>query len=123
MLLELGADPSICSPNGYTALHWLTPAERHEALTEYMLRSGAPVNARTKQGITPLLASVLGERLDLTNLFLKHGADPNIAAAGGCTPLIAAAMSGRQDLVRALLASGADPNAQLDVPAPENCSC
>ncbi|KAK2037828.1 ankyrin, partial [Colletotrichum somersetense] len=71
--------------------------------------SGVPVNARTKQGITPLLASVLQGQLDLANVLLKHGADPNIAAAGGCTPLIAAAKSGRQDLVGALLASGADP--------------
>ncbi|KAK2006410.1 ankyrin, partial [Colletotrichum eremochloae] len=85
-----------------------TPTERQEALAEYMLQSGAPVNARTKGGITPLIASVRQGRLDLANLLLKHGADSNIADTGGCTPLIVAARSGRQDLVEALLASGAD---------------
>ncbi|KAK1965503.1 ankyrin [Colletotrichum sublineola] len=100
-----------------------TPTERQEALTEYMLRSGVPVNARTKEGITPLLASVRQGRLGLANLLLKHNADPNIAAAGGCTPLIVAAQSGRRDLVEALLTSGADPDAQLDALAPDECRC
>ncbi|POR35726.1 Uncharacterized protein TPAR_04084 [Tolypocladium paradoxum] len=100
-----------------------TPAERQEALAEYMLRSGASVNARTQEGITPLLASVGQGRLDLARLLLKHGADPNIAAVGGCTPLMIAARNGRRDLVEALLASGADPDAQLDALAPGECSC
>ncbi|KAK6215441.1 ankyrin repeat protein [Colletotrichum tabaci] len=100
-----------------------TPSERQEALAEYMLRSGASVNARTRQGITALMLSVCQGQLNLARNLLKHGADPNIAAIGGCTPLILAARAGRRDLVEALLTSGADPNAQLDAPTPDTCDC
>ncbi|OBR03081.1 ankyrin repeat domain-containing protein 29 [Colletotrichum higginsianum IMI 349063] len=100
-----------------------TPAERQEALAEYMLRNGASVNARTRQGITPLMISICQGQLDLARQLLKHDADPNITAVGGRTPLIVAAWAGRRDLVEALLTSGADPNAQLDARSPDTCSC
>ncbi|KAF6811174.1 ankyrin repeat-containing protein [Colletotrichum sojae] len=98
-------------------------SERQEGLVEYMLRSGASVNARSEEGITPLLASVVAGQLNLAKLLLQHGADPNIAATGGCTPLMVAARNDRRDLVEALLLSGANPDAQLNSVDPEACDC
>lgn len=88
-----------------------------------MLEHGAPVNAKTQAGITPLLAAVGRGRLDLTKILLKHGADPNLAADGGCTPLIVAAWDGHRDLIDALIESGANPDAQLDSVQPDKCNC
>ncbi|WQF87982.1 Putative P-loop containing nucleoside triphosphate hydrolase, NWD NACHT-NTPase [Colletotrichum destructivum] len=100
-----------------------TPTDRQEALAEYMLGRGASVNARTQQGITPLMTSIIQGHLGLARLLLRKGADPNIAAVGGCTPLILAAMNGRRDLVETLLTCSADPDAQLDALPPDECPC
>ncbi|KAF6840022.1 ankyrin repeat-containing protein [Colletotrichum musicola] len=96
---------------------------RQEGLVEHMLRSGASVNARSEEGITPLLASVVAGQLNLAKLLLQHGADPNIATTGGCTSLMVAARNDRRDLVEALLSSGANPDAQLNSVDPEACDC
>lgn len=120
--------PFVCRDSCHQLLEAIIKEEslqsaRQELLVEYMLQRGAPVNARTQAGITPLFSAVGRGSLVLTKLLLKHGADPNIAADGGCTPLILAAWDGEQSLINALVASGADLDAQLDQVEPDNCTC
>jgi hypothetical protein len=91
----------------------ITPALRKSAIVELLLKKGAPVNAKTQEGMTPL--HVIEPNLDLVRLLLKYGADPNVATTAGITPLMQAAARGDRELVEILLVAGADPDAQLTV--------
>ncbi|KAF2442920.1 ankyrin [Karstenula rhodostoma CBS 690.94] len=100
----------------------LTPALRQAAIVELLLKKGAPVNAKTQEGRTPLHVAV-DSNLDLVLLLLKYGTDPNVATADGITPLMQAASRGDRELVKILLLAGADPDAQLIVAPLEKRQC
>ena len=73
-----------------------------------LLRWGADINVRGRQGYTPLSIAVESGMEDMAELLLEHGADVNMATSYGLTPLMLAARDGFVDLVKLLLAKGAD---------------
>jgi ankyrin repeat protein len=78
---------------------------------------GVDVNARDREGLTPLLRAVMFENIGVARLLLEHGANASIAGAddypggAGIIALHAAAWSGREDIYRLLVEAGADTRA------------
>lgn len=76
---------------------------------------GVDVNARDKEGLTPLLRAVMYGNIEVLRLLLEHGADASIRGAddypgeAGLIAVHAAAWAGREDIYSLLLDGGADP--------------
>jgi len=98
--------------DGTTALHWAVERDDVE-LAELLLTAGARVNARTREGVTPLqLAAINGSAHMLARL-IKSGADANAPLTpAGDTALMLAARTGKTDAIRLLLEAGAGVNAK-----------
>jgi ankyrin repeat protein len=78
-----------------------------------LLDKGADVNARSKQGRTPLvIAAAHDGNIEVMRLLIKKGADVKAKSPDGFTALISAASHGNVEAVKLLLARGADVNAQ-----------
>ncbi|XP_076883775.1 uncharacterized protein LOC143532676 [Bidens hawaiensis] len=139
-LIEHGANPSLSSELGATALHHVAGIG-HIELMELLISCGVDVNSQSESG-TPLIWAAGHGQQETLKLLLKHKADPNIETddditpllsavaagslqcldlliqagakvniiAGGATPLHIAADIGNSELIACLLKAGADPN-------------
>jgi ankyrin repeat protein len=76
------------------------------------LASGAPVNGRGRQQITPLMLAVDILALDPVLVLLKAGADPNLQADDGNSAVSLAVANYRRapEVMRAVFAAGGNPN-------------
>src|SRR6186713_3461168 len=106
------ADVNLPQVDGTTALHWAVERDDLET-ADVLIRAGARVGARTREGVTPLqLASINGSAAMLTRL-IKAGADPNASlTSNGDTALMMAARTGKTDALRVLVEAGANVNAR-----------
>ncbi len=90
-------------------------AAGHLVVAEFLIRSGANIDARMADQATPLLGAVRSAQPALVRLLLSAGADLKVLDQFGETPLHIAARLGSEhntrECVTALLAKGADPNA------------
>jgi ankyrin repeat protein len=77
-----------------------------------LIRGGANVNFRNKQGETALSFAAAWNQPATAKLLLSYKADPNIADMTGGTALMLAAQHGSAQLVRELLRHGADVHAR-----------
>ena len=77
-----------------------------------LLAKGTEVNARNKNGATPLMMAAYNGHRDVVEVLLDMGADVNAKNNVGMTALIAASYQGHVEVVQALLAKGADVNAK-----------
>lgn len=109
LLLQHGADPNIPDSSGRPPLHC---SISKPSILQTLLDSKPDVNAKTKEGETPLYWASSAGLAPAVELLLKNGADPNIADSHGNTPLHLAALKSYKEIVELLLAKGADPNAQ-----------
>lgn len=109
-LLALGAGPNHINSKGITPLMYAAKVKRHD-LMEYLIRKGANVNLhnKTKDGVTPLIESVIKDDAEGIELLCSLGADPNLPSKGG-TPLMFAIAQGAGKAAKALLSCGADVN-------------
>ena len=82
-----------------------------EALKRH-LANGADVNARGKEGITPLGLAALTGRIGIMDFLLSKGAEINARTEDGSTVLHWAAVVGRVGVVKFLLDKGANVNAR-----------
>jgi ankyrin repeat protein len=100
--------------NGFTLLHDAAYWGQRD-VAEVLLKYGADVNARTKDGVTPLINAVSPKgSTELAILLVKNGADLHATANNGATALHNAATYGDSDLAIFLLESGADVNARAN---------
>lgn len=72
-----------------------------------LLASGANVNAKNKDGRTPLILAVLQGRVDVVQLLLNNGADPNAQDKQGETAMSAVRKSGQIYIGQLLRKAGA----------------
>jgi uncharacterized protein len=80
-----------------------------------LLKGGADINARDREGRTALMFASVNRHTDSAKTLLEHGADVNVRANDGGTALMLAASSGEPEIVRALLSkdAGADVSAKF----------
>lgn len=105
-LLDLGADVNVKdNETGWTALHY---GVGHTEIVRTLLATGAEVDARARNGATPLMSAIAAGNQESPFLLLQAGADPNAKLWNGHTVLMGAAWNGRCGVVRALLEAGAD---------------
>ncbi|WP_265033965.1 ankyrin repeat domain-containing protein [Wolbachia endosymbiont (group A) of Sicus ferrugineus] len=75
--------------------------------TEYFIQKGADVNAKDKDGNTPLHLAAMKGKIDVVKILLEYNADVNTKNNEGRTALYYAANNNHQELVELLLAHGA----------------
>jgi uncharacterized protein len=93
---------------GDTALH-IVVKHRDLVWTQYMIAKGVPIDARDRNGNTPLFDAAQLGFIDGEQLLLQVGASVDLANNRGETPLIAATQAHDIGSVRLLLQSGANP--------------
>ncbi|KAI4882549.1 hypothetical protein NFI96_034482 [Prochilodus magdalenae] len=90
-----------------TVSHW-TPLMRVSALSgnaavaSLLIRAGADVNVRDKDGKTPLMVAVLNNHKELVELLLDNGADQHVKNEFGSGAAEMAKAFGRQNIVSLL---------------------
>jgi ankyrin repeat protein len=87
---------------------------------ENLIASGANVNAKGKDGMTPLMWAYPAQNSETFTLLLRHGADSNVTISSdlntqgtlviGDSVAILAARKGQCDYLKAVLDHGIDPN-------------
>lgn len=95
-----------------TPIMWAV-AQQHSDVIQTLIKSGADIRARSKNGFTPLHFAARAGGLEPARLLLAAGADVNAAAGDGSTPLLVATVRGNVPLALLLLDQGADPTADL----------
>ncbi len=95
-----------------TALHWAANAQREKVL-EFLVSSGADVNAKDKRGRSPLLIAMTGfysSSYNMARVLLAGGANPNAQDQYGIAPMHFVAQDTNVDLFKLLTDNGADIN-------------
>ncbi|CAG0899821.1 unnamed protein product [Cyprideis torosa] len=110
VLLTHGADPNMLDYNETSPLHQVQSAKTAELLVQ----KNAEVNAKSRDGTTPLLIATQKDRHSVVDVLLAHGADPNITDWSGRSPLLVATEKNHHSVVDVLLAHGATPNGRAE---------
>jgi len=119
ILIGKGADPTLADRTGATAMHWFArwQAGKMVPVIDEVLKAGADIDARDKQGRTALMMTVYASRTgdDAAAVFLSKGADPDAADRRGNTLMhLLAADSGRKKRVRGV-SRLIEANASMDL--------
>ncbi len=94
--------------NHWTVLH-TAAAEGRATITEMLLNAGANINARNKEGETPLFWAVRKCHAHVVEVLLAQNADINAAESNNLrTPLHEAVLHGHREITGMLQAKGAD---------------
>jgi ankyrin repeat protein len=75
-----------------------------------LVAAGAAVNARGRQGVTPLLWAVAHGDVQAMNILLRLGADVRAVDERGRSAMAIATVDERLEVLETLLAAGGDPN-------------
>ena len=114
LLLDGGAEVNAKNAFDVTALHWCAG---DLAKVRLLLAKGADINARSKQGRTPLIvAAAYDGNLEVVKLLIEKGADMAAKDGSGTTPLLAATDVNDTETVKFLVARGADVKARMEAP-------
>ena len=95
ILIAHKADTTKKDAYGDTVLHSATMTSLSPAVLEMLTASGADVNARNKDGVSPLLIAVQKRNLSHVKFYAERGADINSADRAGTTPLSLALKDGQ----------------------------
>ena len=112
-ILESGQNITQRDDMERTALHHAVLMDE-APLVEFLIQYKAPLNAKDRNGYTPLHFTAQDYLPTMTALLLKHGADPNSRDHHGNSVLWKAAYfsEGRGEVIQLLLKSGADPQVE-----------
>jgi ankyrin repeat protein len=119
LLLKAGADPNGADNSGRTPLFYVlfySADAPQEPCIRVLVKHGADVNAKNKDGLPALDVSIGDLRAETVKLLLDSGADVNGHGAYGRTPLhqlfYSTTASDLVPVARLLLSAGADINAK-----------
>jgi ankyrin repeat protein len=110
-LIARGFDPNTPDPKGQNGLMMALAEPAPKAAQALLAAPKLDVNARNRQGETPLMIASLNGELDLVRELIAKGADIN---KPGWTPLHYAATHGRLEIMSLLL----DDSAYIDAASP-----
>ncbi|XP_066474822.1 M-phase phosphoprotein 8 isoform X2 [Tiliqua scincoides] len=88
----------------------LAAAGGHDDILRLLIRKGAKVNCRQKNGTTALIHAAEKNNLTTVAILLEAGACVNLQQNSGETALMKACKRGNSDIVRLMIESGADCN-------------
>ncbi|KFQ37440.1 M-phase phosphoprotein 8, partial [Mesitornis unicolor] len=88
----------------------LAAAGGHDDILRILIRKGAKVNCRQKNGTTALIHAAEKNFLTTVAILLEAGAYVNMQQSSGETALMKACKRGNSDIVRLMIESGADCN-------------
>ncbi|KAM6446810.1 M-phase phosphoprotein 8 isoform 2-T2 [Liasis olivaceus] len=88
----------------------LAAAGGHDDILRLLIRKGAKVNCRQKNGTTALIHAAEKNNLTTVALLLEAGAHVNVQQKNGETALMKACKRGNYDIVRLMIENGADCN-------------
>ena len=94
ILIEHAADVAKKDAYGDTVLHTATMTSLTPSILELLVAGGADVNARNKDGVSPLLIAVQKRNFAHVKFYAERGADINSADKAGDTPLTLALKDG-----------------------------
>ena len=97
----------------YTDLRLFVGSGSLERVT-LLLDSGAGVNSRDTEGLTPLMWAAVGGSTPMMRLLIERGADINLTCHRGKTALMRAASYGRTEAIHLLLGPSTDVNAKTE---------
>ena len=101
---------TVDNSSGFKPIH-LAASRGDEAMVRLLLRTGAAVEEKDRQGSTPLLLACRVGNLELAKMLVDAGAEVSAANNQGDTPLLAALMAGNLELAEILVRKGADVTA------------
>lgn len=118
LLLKKGA--KISGYDGYPALHRAVMAGLPTEITRLLKESGTDIDAKDKNGHTPLLVAIRYNNSDAAKLFIEHGANVNTVLENdeglyrekGQTPLHHAVIENNLEIAKLLLDRNANVNAK-----------
>ncbi|ELT91296.1 hypothetical protein CAPTEDRAFT_145619, partial [Capitella teleta] len=103
ILLDAGADPNIKDNEAWSPLHYVSASEMFDALDFMLEQSGDEcLNARDKDGSTPLHYAASVGRMKSCEILLKHGCKKSIRDNHGRTACDLAMLFGYVDVVELL---------------------
>ncbi|XP_034265767.1 M-phase phosphoprotein 8 isoform X1 [Pantherophis guttatus] len=88
----------------------LASASGHDDILRLLIRKGAKVNCKQKNGTTALIHAAEKNNLTTVALLLEAGAYVNVQQKNGETALMKACKRGNYDIVRLMIENGADCN-------------
>lgn len=77
-----------------------------------LLANGANANARTYEGVTPLLYATQNNDTKICTILLANGADPDLMAYNNIPAIVIAVMNGNLDVAELMIRKDANLNAQ-----------
>lgn len=112
LLLARGADPTILSSDGRTAVHFAAGLGYGQgnavSIVTKLLEAGCPANLRGEGAETALFPAARFESADVVRSLLEGGADPCLRSASDLHALLGACRYSRDEgVVRALVKAGA----------------
>lgn len=110
-LVNIGADVNGTNKICYSCLH---AASNNYDISDFLISSGASIDAQDEHGHTPFMRSVESENLRVAELFIKRGANINHAGINGWTALTEASYRANCEMISFLLQKGADFNIKVD---------
>ena len=115
LLLQSGADPSVQTSSGRTALIYSAWGDCCSNIVRCILEAGAVVNAQDKMGWSGLAIACESGCYRLAELLIQYGGDVQLRMIHQYTPLMFACEYGHEDIASLLLNSLADPNLQDEI--------
>lgn len=107
-LLEAGAHINCCTNWDQTPLHFLAAYQSDPRFLAILLRAGANINARDRDGIAPLAWTAITNRQRITEGLLAHGADAGARDNSGRTALVECIHANSHEVLEVLVRNGAD---------------
>jgi ankyrin repeat protein len=108
-------DLNITDEFGFTPLHWACfHGDKFEAVVEKLLKAGAKVNVKSKNGTTPLIfACMLGRKDIALKLIDKGSKSIDSISTGGMTALDYSDMKGMEQVSSAIREKGGHTSLEL----------